>query len=527
MKKLLLYATGALLGLSSTHIAGAQTFQTGFESGETQPTWSNSVNSSSNVGGYCCGLSQMESGTRGEAGYHSGSALMYSGSDNSSSGSYSYNRVFSVNIPVSSSTQLSYFIYPQSVHASNSKFVAVDLWCSDGSNLRDSGAVDQNGTRVHPAWQGPRLANDAWNEVRSDIGRWLNGKTITTIAVAYDQPGSTGVFRGYVDFLRIGPATLGYGTARAGVNLAGGEFSHNALPGIYDQNYTYPTAQEMDYYKSRGRMIIRLPFLWERLQSSLNGSLVESEMQRIDGVLNNARSRGMQVILDCHNYGRYKIGGTNEQILGSSQVPASAFGDFWNRIAQRYKNHAGVYGYGLMNEPHDMNDNARWPNAAQNAVNSIRNTGDMKYIYVAGDHWSGAHSWRNTSNENLNIFDAQNRIIYEAHQYFDNDSSGTYDQSYDGEGAYPNIGVDRVTPFIQWLQAKGKKGFIGEYGVPGNDSRWNTVMQNFLNHLNANGISSTYWAGGPWWGDYPLSIEPTNNFSTDKPQMNVLKNYNG
>jgi hypothetical protein len=30
----------------------------------------------------------------------------------------------------------------------------------------------------------------------------------------------------------------------------------------------------------------------------------------------------------------------------------------------------------------------------------------------------------------------------------------------------------------------------------------------------------TYWAGGPWWGDYMFSIEPQNGI--DKPQMAIL-----
>src|SRR5690606_34479588 len=90
----------------------------------------------------------------------------------------------------------------------------------------------------------------------------------------------------------------------------------------------------------------------------------------------------------------------------------------------------------------------------------------------------------------------------------------------------PMIGVDRVTEFVEWLDEKGAKGFIGEYGVPGNDSRWLTVLDNFLAYLDANGVSGTYWAGGPWWGSYQLSCEPTNNYTTDKPQMSVLEDYN-
>ena len=29
-----------------------------------------------------------------------------------------------------------------------------------------------------------------------------------------------------------------------------------------------------------------------------------------------------------------------------------------------------------------------------------------------------------------------------------------------------------------------------------------------------------YWAGGPWWGEYRLSIEPRNGI--DRPQMKIL-----
>jgi len=52
---------------------------------------------------------------------------------------------------VGPNTTLTYWIYPQSaatsglVSGSNSSCVAVDLIFTDGSNLRDSGVVDQNG----------------------------------------------------------------------------------------------------------------------------------------------------------------------------------------------------------------------------------------------------------------------------------------------------------------------------------------------------------------------------------------------
>ncbi|WP_394825445.1 SGNH/GDSL hydrolase family protein [Pendulispora albinea] len=176
---------------------------TGLEAGQTAPAWLDTVEASTNVGGYpCCGLTRMESSPRNELAHGGVSALMYSGSDKSASGpSYSYNRVFDVHIPISTDTVLSYWIYPQQA---NGTFVALDFAMTDGSNLRDSGVVDQFGARVHPQFQGEgkHLAVNQWNLVRANLGR-LAGKTIDRIHLGYDQPANTGAYRGYVDDIRI------------------------------------------------------------------------------------------------------------------------------------------------------------------------------------------------------------------------------------------------------------------------------------------------------------------------------------
>ncbi|MFN3405370.1 MAG: hypothetical protein ACK40G_14825 [Cytophagaceae bacterium] len=44
-----------------------------------------------------------------------------------------------------------------------------------------------------------------------------------------------------------------------GVNLSGAEFG-SVFPGTYNSHYTYPTVAELDYFKSKGLTLIRLPF---------------------------------------------------------------------------------------------------------------------------------------------------------------------------------------------------------------------------------------------------------------------------
>jgi len=200
--------------------AATALFATGFESGDPRPTWANTVDGGSypaggisNVGGICCGLSGPEAGVRTEAGHTGAAALLYSGMDTSASSSYAYDKVFDLtgaNIVVGPTTTLSYWIYPQSsatapepVGTGNSACVAIDLIFADGSNLRDSGAVDQAGNRLHPLYQCGHLTPDTWNHVTSVIGAVTSGKTIVRLDVGYDQPANTGGYRGYIDDISI------------------------------------------------------------------------------------------------------------------------------------------------------------------------------------------------------------------------------------------------------------------------------------------------------------------------------------
>lgn len=84
----------------------------------------------------------------------------------------------------------------------------------------------------------------------------------------------------------------------------------------------------------------------------------------------------------------------------------------------------------------------------------------------------------------------------------------TYAGSYDAEGAYPNMGADGLKPFTDWLSSRNVQGALTEYGIPDNDSCWNTVLDNFLRTLEGSVRirSGTYWAAGPWWGATPSQL---------------------
>ncbi len=315
-----------------------------------------------------------------------------------------------------------------------------------------------------------------------------------------------------------------------GVNLAGAEFAEENMPGVYNQQYTYPNAEELDYYKSKGLKLIRLPFRWERLQFSFQGDLDAAELGRIKDFVRMVTERDMFVILDLHNYGRYRINDADE-IIGSNSVGIADVKDLWTKLADEFKDETNIWGYGIMNEPNNMLSSTPWFSIAQEIINGIRSRDTNTTILVGGDSWSSAERWVEASDNLKDLVDPSNRIIYEAHVYFDENASGFYGNSYDVDGVTPISGVERVQPFVDWLKNNGKKGFIGEYGIPDDDPRWLVTLDNFLAHLRDNCINGTYWAAGPWWGADKMALDPRTGEESnpvngeERPQMGIVEKY--
>ena len=309
-----------------------------------------------------------------------------------------------------------------------------------------------------------------------------------------------------------------------GVNLAGAEFSAGnsasaSLPGRYQIHYIYPGEADFKRYADMGMKLVRLPFRWERIQPKLNTELNAAELGRLMTTLDHARKHDVQVILDMHNYYRYY-----GKLIASREVPISTFADSWRRIAQKVANHPAVYGYGLMNEPHSTN--GKWPEAALAASKAIREIDRTRWIYVAGDRWSSAYHWPSYNTRLVNdpwMRDPKNNLVYEAHLYLDKDFSGTY---ADRRAVYaPNTGVDRAKPFVEWLRKHRLRGFIGEHGAPDYSPSAIVATDNLLKYLGQNCIPSTYWAAGPWWNDYALSLDV--NGGKARPQLPVLRKHAG
>jgi endoglucanase len=301
-----------------------------------------------------------------------------------------------------------------------------------------------------------------------------------------------------------------------GINLPSGAFNAQHIPGVYGKDYIYPSPHDLEYYARTGFAVVRLPYLWERLQKSLFGPLDDAELGRIKKVVDSARALKMRIILSPHNFGRYHING-NPTLIGTGSVPIASFADFSHRVAAAFARDDAIYGLSLMNEPHDSR--GLWKQTAQAGLDAIRQADRERLVLAPGDQWSSAYSWLQYNDDFL-LRDSASRVMYEAHQYFDADRTGTYKLDYSLSGASPCRGVEWISPFVRWLKRHQQRGIITEFGIPGSDPQWRALLQHLLVYLAQEKIPWTYWAGGPWLANYPLAVKPNNG--ADATIMAVL-----
>ncbi|PSK95682.1 putative alpha-1,2-mannosidase [Murinocardiopsis flavida] len=204
-------------------------FHTSFETGDQEPDWRDTAETGADGTPRHSGVaapggsgesamhSRIGTGPKGGytnkhgAGYTGAQAFGYGGSHTGEGRGYSYNKVFEVDIDVEARTQLSYLVFPEFTDEDlgyPSTHVAVDLAFDDGSYLSELKAEDQHGFALTPQGQGASKAlyADQWNHVSADIGAVAEGRTISRILVAYDNPDHAGAFGGWIDDLRVGAA---------------------------------------------------------------------------------------------------------------------------------------------------------------------------------------------------------------------------------------------------------------------------------------------------------------------------------
>jgi endoglucanase len=303
----------------------------------------------------------------------------------------------------------------------------------------------------------------------------------------------------------------------AGINLAGGEFNAARKPGRYGKDYIYPSARTAAPFAASGMQIVRVPVLWERLQPQPGEPLDVAEMKRVDKAL-AALGTFRIIVLDVHNYG--KRNGERLDLLPNGDAQLA---ELWTLLARHYAGDRRI-AFGLMNEPNGIPASV-WRAMVDRSVRAIRDAGARNLILVPGTNWTGAHSWtRGGAKSNAAAFvdfrDPGGNFAFEMHQYLDANNSGTNSECVD-----PATAARRIEPATEWLRRNRHRGFLGELGAASNEACLESLsaLLDAVQRAPDVWFGWAYWAGGDWWGKYPMNVQPSRD--GPKPQMAVLTRF--
>ena len=315
----------------------------------------------------------------------------------------------------------------------------------------------------------------------------------------------------------VDPAQAQISPRYYGINLASAEFAPAKVPGVYGQDYIYPSSVTAAPFLAMGMNSVRVPILWERIQPAGSGPLDVAELDRLEASLKQLADF-QQIIVDVHNYGRFR-----GKPLDPADASLKALPELWALLAERFKDRPNI-AFGIMNEPYGIGAE-EWRVIAEATTTAIRKTGARNLILIPGTRWTGGHSWheggRDSNASALSGFaDPGRNFVFEIHQYLDGDSSGSQ-RGCSGAKA----GRQRLEAVTRWVREQQGRAILGEFGGDQSPTCL-AALDDLLSFLSENGdvwIGWNYWAGGDWWGDYPLSVQPEGG--RQKPQAAILRRH--
>lgn len=299
----------------------------------------------------------------------------------------------------------------------------------------------------------PRVRATYW-----DAGRAVNyyaGNSIDGLAAYGNGADQSGINQEYAPGAVLRTKTT---NPRIGLNVAGYEYP-SSMTGADIAEPSYGVGNfiasdtDFDFISARGVKLIRLPFMWPRIQPVPMEPLNLNRVNDLRAMIARAQARGMTVVLDCHAYGRYtRQDGAMEQIVLTTGN-TGLLSDLWTRLVTALNGTpewAAVSGLDLMNEPFRVgSDYQPWATIVEHtaaALKAMRSpTVRVPQIIAPVHFYSGLEKFM--ASEYTAAF-APSADAIGVHHYWDyapenggNTYSGNYVASYDQELAFaPNFG---------------------------------------------------------------------------------------
>jgi hypothetical protein len=237
-------------------------------------------------------------------------------------------------------------------------------------------------------------------------------------------------------------------------------------------------------------------------------AMLAEHIRKLDAILPACEKYGLMVVVDLHTGpGQWAESGRG---LFTSAACQKRFVEIWREIARRYKDAKVIWGYDLVNEPHEnpfdpgLSD---WQELAERAAKAIREIDPRRTIIVEPAEGGGPAGMAQ-----LRPIDVPN-VVYSVHMY--NPGSFTH-QGVFGEWtkkvAYPGETEGRMwdkaaleaslKPVIDFQRAFGAHIYVGEFSA----IRWapdgsaGRYIKDLIDIFESRGWDWTYHAFREWQG---------------------------
>jgi sugar phosphate isomerase/epimerase len=282
---------------------------------------------------------------------------------------------------------------------------------------------DYSGPRALIGEVGCPNTDQRWLDVLAEVYEWA---TDEWVEVAYWATGSK-----WGDY-QLAPFEVSNGRIQ-GVTAQGQLFLKHANSGKRGVNVSglewggYPRVPHHDFLgdlSDYGVTFIRLPVSWERINR-------EAQLETVERLLVSAETVGLGVIVDVHNYARYD----DVPIETRDQTTMLGLARTWSKIARRLSGYDAVKGYGIMNEPFELQPAYTlqgpllWEEAARHCLTAIRLADRLTPVYLAPVAWGAVDSFEQYHGGTAILDDPH--VIPEGHLYFDADRTGGYTQTFE------------------------------------------------------------------------------------------------
>ncbi|MEO0294173.1 MAG: glycoside hydrolase family 5 protein [candidate division WOR-3 bacterium] len=215
--------------------------------------------------------------------------------------------------------------------------------------------------------------------------------------------------------------------------------------------------------KNKGFDFVRIPIRWSAHAEVDSPYTIDSKFfERIDWVIDKARSKRLSVIINMHHY---------EEIFSNPSLHHSRFLAIWKQIAERYADYGEFLYFEILNEPHGNLTADLWNQYLKEAIDTIRQTNPERIIIVGPVNWN-SYAYLNS----LSIPENDSNIIVTFHYYDPFQFTHQGAEWVDGSEAWLGTkwtGTEQEKKAIRdafdkakdWAEQHNRKILLGEFGA--------------------------------------------------------------